>query len=294
VLFYPWSCFLPLAVVLAARRIWNRTAPGATVHALALGLVWLGVWVGGFSLAATKLPNYILPAYPAAALVVAAAAVDAARRAAATGRWPHARWLATGMAALAFGGVATAATILVATRYGLPGAEPAAIVGVVPVLVAAACWRLAARRPEAAVNCFTGGALLYTALAVGPAAATIAAANTIPGFVRGVQGRTGGEARIGTFEMASPNVVFYADGHVNQIIHDDAEAARRFLASGPDTVLLVPAHHMNRIEPVLPAGFGEIGRTRPMFRDWDLVAVGRLPANRTAVRTGAEPQEMTR
>jgi 4-amino-4-deoxy-L-arabinose transferase-like glycosyltransferase len=289
VLFYPWSCFLPLAVVLAAWRTWQRTVPAAAMHALGLGLVWLGVWVGGFSLAATKLPNYVLPAYPAAALLVAVVAVDAARRAAASGRWPHPRWLATGIAALAFGGVATAATILVATRYGLPGAEPAALVGLVPVLVAVACWRLALRRPEAALACFTAGALAYTAIAVGPAAGMIATANTVPSFVRGLQSRDGGDARLGTFMMSSPNVVFYANGHVNQIGNDDAEAVARFLASGLDTVLLVPAPRLERIEAVLPAGYGEVGRTRPMFRNHDLVAVGMLPDERTAARPSKQP-----
>ncbi len=284
VLFFPWSCFLPLAVVLAAWRTWKRTVPVATVHALGLALVWLGVWVGGFSAAATKLPNYILPAYPAAALLVAVVAVEAARQAATSGRWPHPRWAATGTLALAFGGVATIATIVIAARYGLPGAEPAAIVGLVPLVGAGACWWLAARnRPEAALACFTGTALLYTALAVGPAAGQIATANAIPGFVSGLKGDGDAAARLGTFMIASPNVVFYASGHVNQIVQDDAAAAAKFLASGPDAVLLVPADKLARVEAVLPAGYGEVGRSRPMFRDEDVVAIGRVaPADRTA------------
>jgi len=245
------------------------------IHGLGLGLLWLGVWVGGFSAAATKLPNYILPAYPAAALLVAAVAVDATRRAAAGG-WPHPRWLATGTLALAFGGIATAATIVVATRFGMAGAEPAALVGLVPLVAALACWRLAAARPEAAVACFTAAALVYTSLAVGPAAGWLARANTIPGFVRGLQMKDGGAVRLGTFMMASPNVVFYARGHVNQITHDDAEAARRFLASGPAAVLLVPADRLAGLERVFPAGYGELGRIRPMFREHDLVAIGRV------------------
>jgi len=284
VLFYPWSCFLPLAVVLAAWRTWKRTVPVATVHALGLALVWLGVWVGGFSAAATKLPNYILPAYPAAALVVAIVAVEAARRAATGGNWPHPRWAATGTLSLAFGGVATIATIVVAARYGLPGAEPAAAVGLVPLVGAGACWWLATRnRPEAALACFTGTALLYTALAVGPAAGQIAKANAIPSFVSGLKADGDVAARLGTFMIASPNVVFYAGGHVNQIVQDDADAAARFLASGPDAVLLVPADRLARVEAVLPAGYGELGRTRPMFRADDVVAIGRVaPADRTA------------
>jgi 4-amino-4-deoxy-L-arabinose transferase-like glycosyltransferase len=257
--------------------------PVATVHALGLGLAWLGVWVGGFSAAATKLPNYVLPAYPAAALLVAVVAVEAARRAAASGRWPHPRWAATGTLALAFGGVATIATVIIAARYGLPGAEPAAIVGVVPLVGAVGCWWLATRhRPEAALAWFTGTALAYTALAVGPAAGQIASANSIPSFVSGL--RADGEAaRVGTYMIASPNVVFYATGHVNQIVRDDTDAAARFLGSGPDAVLLVTADRLAAVEAVLPAGYGEVGRARPMFRDEDVVAIGRIaPADRTA------------
>ena len=83
--------------------------------------------------------------------------------------------------------------------------------------------------------------------------------------------------------MGSPNVVFYSNGHVNQIINDDAAAAERFLASNPGAVLLVPDHQLDRVQPLLPPGFGEVGRTRPMFRDFDLIAVGRLSAtDRTA------------
>ncbi|NBT13371.1 MAG: hypothetical protein EBS56_07300 [Planctomycetia bacterium] len=73
--FYPWSCFLPLALVLAGWRLWKRIDPPRSA-AVTLVLLWLVVWVGGFSAAATKLPNYIMPAYPAAALVVAAFAAS--------------------------------------------------------------------------------------------------------------------------------------------------------------------------------------------------------------------------
>jgi 4-amino-4-deoxy-L-arabinose transferase-like glycosyltransferase len=283
VLFYPWSCFLPFAVGVASWRVWQRSGPLAARHALGLVLAWLLVWVGGFSAAATKLPNYILPAYPAAALLVAALGVEAVRQATTCGRWPHPRWLAAGLGSLAFGGIATAATIVVISRYGLPGAEPAAVVGAIPVVAAIACWQLARTRPQTALACFTGGALLYTALAVGPAAGWMATANTLPEFVSRLRMRDEGQARLGTFMMSSPNVVFYAAGHVNQICHDDLEAAERFLTSDPSAVLLVPADRLERVTAVMPADFGEIGRTQPMFRRQALVALGRLmPSDRTA------------
>jgi 4-amino-4-deoxy-L-arabinose transferase-like glycosyltransferase len=274
--FYPWSCFLPLAVVIAAWRVCTRTVATTSRGVLLLWLVWFAVWVGGFSAAATKLPNYVLPAYPAAAFLVAMIGVDAARRAAATPRpsWRHPLWMASGLFWLAFGGLATAVTILVATRYGLAGAAPAAVVGVVPIIGAVACWRLATRRPEAAVFAFAATGLVYTALAVGPAGARIATANALPDLVRSVQARDGGNARLGTYLLASPNVVFYSNGHVTQFTAQSPAEVANFLRSGADAVLLVPEDQLPEIEPALPAGFQIVARARPAFRRHDVVAIG--------------------
>ena len=289
--FYPWSCFLPFAAVVAAWRVATRTIEGPAGRAILLLLVWLTVWVGAFSAAATKLPNSVLPAYPAAAFLVAAIGVDAARRAATAG-WPHPRWMATGLASLAFGGVATAATVLIASRYGLPGAEPAALLAVVPLAGAAVCAAFAMRRPLTAVTAFTITGLIYAALAVGPAQAWLARANTLPRFVQTVQAGRDGPVRIGTYLLSSPNVVFYADQRVTQIGDGHLDAVAAFLAAGPDAVLLVPEQHFAAIESRLPPGVGIVNRTRPVFRSYDIVAVGhRIP---TAVRTAAVDEEPNR
>jgi 4-amino-4-deoxy-L-arabinose transferase-like glycosyltransferase len=288
---FPWSCFVPFAVVVAAWRTWRGADAAATRQGTLLALVWLGVWVGAFSAAATKLPNYVLPAYPAAALIVAGIAVALARRAAATQAWPHPRWLATGVAFLVFGGAATMATVVLAARHGIPGAEPAAVVGLVPLVGAAACWMLARRKPSAAVAalCVTG--LVYSALMVGPAQLRIATANTIPDFVRGLRSSTADGPRIGTYQLPSPNVVFYAGGHTTQIRDGDLAGVAAFLRSAPDALLLLPERQMDAVRGSLPAGHGVVARTRPVFRQEDVVAVGRLsPA---APRTAATP-EVTR
>jgi 4-amino-4-deoxy-L-arabinose transferase-like glycosyltransferase len=288
--FYPWSCFLPFALVVAAWRVAKGTVSGITAAATLLTLVWLAVWVGGFSAAATKLPNYVLPAYPAAAFLVAIVAVDAARKAAA-GQWQHPRWMAIGLASLAFGGVATAVTVMVAARYGIPGAEAAAAVGIVPIVGTAACWLLATRRPLEAVAAFTVTGLVYAALAVGPAQTQLAAANTLPGFLEDVQ-RGRDSARLGTYLVSSPNVVFYARQPVTRLGDGSVEAVKEFFRSAADPVLLVPEESFALVEPALPPGFGIIARTRPVFRPHDLLAVGRLTENgpRTATLDNEEPR----
>ena len=267
--FFPWSCFLPLAIVVTAWRVWKRADPHATVQALGLAMLWIAVWIGGFSLSATKLPNYVLPAYPGAALLVAAAGVAAARRE----RWAHPAWMAAGTFSLALGGVITAATVLVAERFGLTDAAPAALVGLVPIIGAACLWHWR-REPMRAIAVLTVTGLVYTGLAVGPAAARIAGANALPALMQEAHRHAGGHARVGTFTQITPNVVYYADGHVTAWQEPQREDCVRFLASGPDAVVLVREDDFTFLSAALPERVGVIGRSRPLFREQDYLLVG--------------------
>jgi len=65
VFFYPWSLFLPQAVVRAARV--SKSNEGAK-----LALVWIGVVFIFFSLSKTQLVTYIFPVYPAASVLIGA------------------------------------------------------------------------------------------------------------------------------------------------------------------------------------------------------------------------------
>jgi hypothetical protein len=83
------------------------------------------------------------------------------------------------------------------------------------------------------------------------------------------------DTRLGTYQLGSPNVVFYAAERVTQIGDRDVAAIGDFLRSHPDAVLLVPERHLPDIEAALPDGCGVIDRTRPAFRTCDVVAIGR-------------------
>jgi 4-amino-4-deoxy-L-arabinose transferase-like glycosyltransferase len=69
--FFPWSAFLPEAVVAGLRqaRARARRSRGEAVSVFAA--VWLVVGLTLFSLAQTRLPHYVFPLFPAAALLVA-------------------------------------------------------------------------------------------------------------------------------------------------------------------------------------------------------------------------------
>ena len=66
--FLPWSAFLP-GVVGRALAAWRRGDPSQS--RLLLPTLWLLSLTVFFTLAASKLPSYILPALPAAAILAA-------------------------------------------------------------------------------------------------------------------------------------------------------------------------------------------------------------------------------
>jgi 4-amino-4-deoxy-L-arabinose transferase-like glycosyltransferase len=64
--FFPWSCFLPLALISAVRKRFEN------IHeSTAFLVIWFGSVFIFFSIAGSKLATYILPLFPAASLLVA-------------------------------------------------------------------------------------------------------------------------------------------------------------------------------------------------------------------------------
>ena len=70
VAFAPWSIFLGATVWNSLRN--SAISPTGKPWAFRFLWCWIGVWFIVFSLAATKLPNYVLPAYPPLAMLTAA------------------------------------------------------------------------------------------------------------------------------------------------------------------------------------------------------------------------------
>jgi 4-amino-4-deoxy-L-arabinose transferase-like glycosyltransferase len=74
--FFPWSGFLPTALWRAAQAARSRQATTAGDRLAVASLCWLGGLFVFFSLAGTKLPSYLFPAFPAMALLVGSTIAD--------------------------------------------------------------------------------------------------------------------------------------------------------------------------------------------------------------------------
>jgi 4-amino-4-deoxy-L-arabinose transferase-like glycosyltransferase len=70
--FFPWSAFLPDAVVTGLRQARARARRSRREAVTVFAAAWLLVGLALFSVAQTRLPHYVLPLFPPAALLVAA------------------------------------------------------------------------------------------------------------------------------------------------------------------------------------------------------------------------------
>jgi 4-amino-4-deoxy-L-arabinose transferase-like glycosyltransferase len=274
--FFPWSSWLPLAMVIAGWRVWKRSLPGVARAATMLLLAWFVIWVATFSAAATKLPNYVLPAYPAAALLVGSLAAEACRRKA----WPHPRWLATGAASLGLGGGILAAIVFAAVPYGLTDGEPVALLGLVPLAASILLLGPLRHRRMAALATLSATGLVLTVLAVGPAATHLGKANQLPSLVNTARDHSAGKLALAGYHQTSPAIVCYAQSVVGQ--WTSPEECREFWQLHPDGHLLVAADRLAEIQHTLPDHVGVVDQARPLFRDHDVLLLGPRPSSQTA------------
>jgi 4-amino-4-deoxy-L-arabinose transferase-like glycosyltransferase len=187
-------------------------------------ICWVAVYVGVFSLAQTKLPNYVLPAYPPLALLTARF-LDRWRR----GEVNMLRGeMTASLLVLAVIGFAITGGLLVAggvlTPPALRGQQIAGLarwawVGMVPVIAAAIgyrFWRQGSR--DGVVAALSAAAIGFVGLAM---TLPVRAVETVkaPRELVGVAGafRPMDEVRIGQFGYFQPSLVFYCQREITTL-----------------------------------------------------------------------------
>lgn len=222
----PWSPFVGLA-------FWHGNRPGAEETGIGPGpegrdafrflATWILVYVAFFSLAATKLPNYILPVYPAFAVLIGCF-LDRWRQ----GTVSPAPWaVRTSFIAVALVGLVVIAGTLVASsqielaamrgRF-LPGLARLAPLGLVLVVGSGVSWALAARRPRAAPVALILSAFLFLAplaAIAGKAFETAKAPAALAETFRGE--RREPEVRLASLDYDQPSLVFYCRRQIQRL-----------------------------------------------------------------------------
>ncbi len=293
---FPWSVFAAPALLLWIRRLRQS---GEYRLAMLFTACWMGVYVGLFSLAATKLPNYILPAYPALA-VFFAYSIDA---------WltrPELLW--RGWRRAAFGTVAVVGVGMIAAfpvislvefggqtvldRAGMVKAVQHEVVWLGLMGLPAAAGGLAAlvlaerRRLGAAVGA-VGLAAVVTVVALWNVAAPWvdqfqAPQEIVTNIHRDLQGERNEVATYGFFR---PSMVFYNGGPVRRCREPDD--VREFFSATRAGFLITQTSKLAELEAALPPDVAIVAQ-RPRFPEkGELTVLARRPGGIMAGRAGS-------
>jgi 4-amino-4-deoxy-L-arabinose transferase-like glycosyltransferase len=287
--FFPGSVFLPLVIWSAAKNALGLTAgpgPSAVVNkydparrqtaarraSSAFALCWIACYVGFFTLAATKLVNYVTPCYPALAALTGAWLSAVALRATARD-WR----LLAGYASLGISGLAGALALGIAAHQLLKIDPLLALPGIVALVGGMICIALLIgnRRQASLVN-FVGTCLLVTATAMTCTAARISPLQEGPLLAQRIKALSAAdgqhEPRVATYHYLTPTLVYYLHHPVERI--ETADEMVKFFDRGD--VLIMPRDVYQREREHLPSDVRVLGEEQRFLRKNNFVVmVGR-------------------
>lgn len=271
--FFPASCFLPIA---AWGGVAQRRSLSENARSYGFSLAVIAAWLSFFSLAATRLPNYVIPCYVGLALVTAAWLVTQARRFDARGAEATIRtWLGMGLVSSAVVGVILTVALSLVGGLLLGSGSAIGLVGLAPLAGGLiGLYLLSAGKPKPAVRAFTGGALAFTFLGltvVAPVASDYADGPAIAERIARLESATGKEFRVATHRYTTPSLVWELDRHVPGL---DAKETKDLLID-PSALVVMTSEAFESIQDDLPPGAVElVDQGRFMRRHKRVVVVG--------------------
>jgi 4-amino-4-deoxy-L-arabinose transferase-like glycosyltransferase len=272
----PWSVFLGPTAWYALRAI--RPQPALTDSGKQFLLCWVAVWFVFFTVVRTKLPNYILPAYPAIALLTASFLDDWRRERVKLPAWV----MPTSLICLALLGLGVSLGLLIAgdaihvpflRGRRLPGVEASSWLGGVFVIGAFAAgwcvrrrWRGGLIGSLAAVGIvFTGAIAWWGVDSVDRLKATRPLAQALP------EDHLFREVRVGALDYFQPSLVFYCQREVYRPTNDFF--AIEFLRTPLPVYLFLPAKKWEQLKALAPPSSRLVARHGDLYEGREIVLV---------------------
>ncbi|HJZ89294.1 MAG TPA: hypothetical protein VKE40_00380, partial [Gemmataceae bacterium] len=287
VLFVPWSAFLIPTFWAAVREARRPRAGDDTQSAETNGpekyrfmLAWFAVYLVVFSVAATKLPNYVLPLYPALAILTGRM-LDRWR----LGVTTFPRWVM----GIAVGGLAITgivffvgllfvagkipSPIAVKGFHALPALADYAPLGAIPAFASVLFgWLISQARRDEALTAFAVGAVAFLALLA--ALPTVAMDEyKAPKYLAEVVGlrQTDKDIRIAAIGWYRHSTVFYARREVSNLHHPTA--VDPFLALPRPAYLIVPEPAWPELSKWVTVPTRVVGRRYDFYSRQDVLVI---------------------
>ena len=265
--FFPWSVLVAPTVLDLVRQLRRGTEWMAGYR---FAVCWIAVYVGFFSFSGTKLPSYVLPAYPALALITAVFIV----------RWQQGQvdvgslWMKTAIGVLGLVGLGMAVAMPIAAHFLLPGETGLYVAGLVTLAGAATAWVYLrrGRRPRV-LAAMAATAVALAAVLFGVISVQVSRHNNNGAIVACIHRYGPADYQLASFDYFSPSLVYYANHGVADC--RDARQVREFFQQSRAPFLVANAAELDQIKSSLPADAVECLRQRRFLRSGEVVLIGR-------------------
>ncbi len=275
--FFPWSVFLGATIIDHVRQL-RRGHPRRAGYVLLA--CWVGLWFVFWSICRTKLPHYLLPAYPALAMLTACFLTgwlsDPARAKPRQTRGALITAMVVGL------GIAVAVPIV--ARIYIPGEEWLGAVGLIPIVGGAVgLWLLERGRQRAMLTTYAVTSVLFLAALFGVGTVVVDRHQTARPLMAEVDRGGPTEPRVAAFAYMQESMVFYAGRPVAYCA--DAKELRAFLDRSPRAYVFTLDSRLGELEKQFGDELTVVARRPRFLRRGEVVLLTRVPnspASRTA------------
>lgn len=300
--FFPWSIFA-IPVVIETVRRFLRNDPWQPGYLLAT--CWVGVYVILFSIARTKLANYITPCYPGVALLMGAYVERWLAGKQLSARW----WPAVSFACLALdGGGLIYGGYLVGQKW-LPGEQHLGLIGLLPLVagVVALGRHLLDLDRRWTAGILTAALVPMTTLVFAVGAQRADAHRHDQELIADVLAR-GDKPKLATFRILEPSWVYYAKQPIAELpkrdprnkaelLKQDVHVARMneckqaalFFTKNEHAYMITTRGFFETLKPHLPPDVQIVAEQPRFLKDEKLVAIGRPAPTILAETPGTAP-----
>ena len=258
--FFPWSVFAGPTIATIVSRLRGSNAGHA---GYLFCTAWIGVFVGLFTIASTKLPSYITPCYPAVALLTGAFIANWIERRDKIGSW----WPKLAVGTLGLVGVGMLIAFPILLRRYLPNEMWITVVALIPLLGAAGCFVLIYRRQrESAATFFAVTAVIFSTTMFAGVADCISRYQTYNTLLVAAEDAHA-TPELSAFGALEPSWVFYAKRPIREWSGTDARGVAGYLAERRGRFTIVRRDRFAPLQQQLGDGAEVVAQTPYFLKD---------------------------
>lgn len=266
---FPWCIFGYQGAYLTATGL-QRGNPSRTAYLFLCA--WVAVWVGAFTCAGTKLPHYVLPAYPALAIIIGG---FLEQWLAGTDGISH-RWHRTSWAVLIMVGLGMLVSLPLVARTYLSGEEQLGLIGLIPAVAGMiGFWAVEHGRRMWAAGAVSVGAVAFLVVLLGWGAVRVDQYQSSPLVAKWLRELAPDHsAELGAHGCFEASLLYYCDQNIAKLGRHESVAS--FFADHPQaTFLLTTDRKLARTGELLPAGVQIVRETPRFLKHERLLLLGR-------------------